>query len=141
MSQPKITAFANELLDKIFAYLLDKGDWLALCKTHRSFKASGLRFLFRNIRIPAQCVKDSTGRCSMLLGALNDMPRLSDSVETFQIDFQLQDPYPHGHFVLERAAVLAILSKLPNLKQLIVFIVDQAHTYGQPDFASDVAQL
>lgn len=141
MSRSKITTLANEVFDNIFGYLVDKKDALALCKTHRSFKASGQRFLFRNIRIPVQCVKDSTGRFSMLLGALNDMPRLSDSVETLQIDFQLQDPYPHGHFVLERAAVLAILSKLPNLKQLIVFIVDQAHTYGQPDFASDVAQL
>ena len=32
MSQSKITTFANETLDKIFAYLADKDDWLALIK-------------------------------------------------------------------------------------------------------------
>ena len=70
MSQPTITAFAKELLDRIFAYLVDKGDWLALCKTHRSFKASGQRLLFRDIQIPAQHSAHSTRRCSMLVGGL-----------------------------------------------------------------------
>jgi len=32
MSQSKITTFANETLDKIFAYLADKDTWLALIK-------------------------------------------------------------------------------------------------------------
>jgi len=32
MSQSKITTFANETLDKIFAYLANKNAWLALIK-------------------------------------------------------------------------------------------------------------
>jgi hypothetical protein len=44
----------NELLDKIFVHLTDKNDWLRLCQTHRSFKASAQRLLFRDVRLPAQ---------------------------------------------------------------------------------------
>ncbi|KAI4943608.1 hypothetical protein J4E91_009245 [Alternaria rosae] len=47
MSQSKITTFANEILDKIFAYLTNKDDWFALIKTHRSFRASAQQLLFR----------------------------------------------------------------------------------------------
>ncbi|CAN9322982.1 unnamed protein product [Alternaria alternata] len=124
MSQPKITAFANELLDRIFAYLVDKGDWLALCKTHRSFKASGQRLLFRDIQIPAQHSAHSTGRCSMLLGTLTAASHLVGLVETLQIDCCLK-----GDLVLERDSIHAILTKVQTIQRLTIFIVDQPHEY------------
>ncbi|CAN9323796.1 unnamed protein product [Alternaria alternata] len=124
MSQPKITAFANELLDRIFAYLVDNGDWLALCKTHSSFKASGQRLLFRDIQIPAQHSAHSTGRCSMLLGTLTAASHLVGLVETLQIDCCLK-----GDLVLERDSIHAILTKVQTIQRLTIFIVDQPHEY------------
>lgn len=124
MSQPKITTFANELLDKVFAYLVSKDDWLALCKTHRSFKASGQQLLFCDIQIPAQHTTGSPGRCSMLQRALTAAAHLADSVETLQIDCRLEGAFPYGDLVLERDAIRAILSRLRGL-HLTVFVVEQ----------------
>jgi hypothetical protein len=141
MSQPLITTFANEILDKIFGYLVDKNDVLSLCKTHRSFKASGQLSLFRNIQIPAQHVEGSTGRCYMLLDALDGLPHLFDLVETLQIDLRIENAYPYGGLVLERAAINTILSKLRNLQHLIIFIADQPLVHGQSHVVFDVAQM
>ncbi|KAG9188029.1 hypothetical protein G6011_01952 [Alternaria panax] len=127
MSQLRITTFADEVLDKIFAYLVDKGDWLALCKAHRSFKASGQRLLFCDIRIPAQHGAHSTGHCSILLWALSTASHLMDLVETLQIDCRLED----DGLVLERDAIRAILSKFQSLQHLIVFIVEQPQWYSK----------
>ncbi|CAN9202097.1 unnamed protein product [Alternaria alternata] len=130
MSQPEITAFANELLDKIFAYLIDKSDWLALCKTHRSFKASGQRLRFRDIQIPSQHSAHSTGRCSMLLGALTTASHLMDLVETLQVDCRLRQD-----LVFERDSIHAILAKVQSIQRLTIFIVDQPDKYQTMLFA------
>ncbi|CAN9314660.1 unnamed protein product [Alternaria sp. RS040] len=134
MSQPKITAFANEILDNIFSLLIDKDDWLALCKTHRSFKASGQRLLFRDIQIPAQHSAHSTGRCSMLLGALTAASHLLGFVETLQIDCCLK-----GDLVLERDSIHAILTKVQTIQRLTIFIVDQPHEDLAYDLRNEIS--
>ncbi|KAL1795327.1 hypothetical protein ACET3X_007143 [Alternaria dauci] len=137
MSQPKITTFANELLDKIFAYLVDKDDWRALCTTHRSFTASGQRFIFGDIEIPAQHRSSSTARCSLLLRALTDSPHLVELVQTLQIDCCLED-----NLVLEQDAIRAILAKIQSLQRLNVFIVEQPELHLTTAFTSyDIAYM
>ncbi|KAI4640419.1 hypothetical protein J4E93_008625 [Alternaria ventricosa] len=103
MSQSKITTFANETLDKIFAYLADKDAWLALIKA---------------------------------------APHLAGSVQTLQIDCQLEGAYPYGKLSLERDAIREILAKLANLQNLTIFILDDPRsTFEQMDASSEIAQM
>jgi hypothetical protein len=142
MSQPKITTFTNELLDKIFAKVDDKSSWLALIKTHRNFKASSQQLLFRDIHIPAQCIIGSEARCLLLLKALKAAPYLLDAVQTIQLDCRLVGAYPYGDLVLERDAIREIISKLSNLQSLTVFIPDQPSlSPEQTDAGSEIAQM
>ncbi|KAI4957944.1 hypothetical protein J4E86_005084 [Alternaria arbusti] len=117
MSQSKITTFANETLDKIFAYLANKDAWLALIKVHN-------------------------GRCSMLSTALTAAPHLAGSVQTLQIDCQLEGAYPYGKLSLERDAIREILAKIANLQNLTIFILDDPRsTFQQMDASSEIAQM
>jgi hypothetical protein len=142
MPQPKITAFANETLDKVFIFLEDKSDWLALIKTHRSFKASAQRLFFRDLQVPAQRTSSSPGCCSMLLRAITANPHLADSVRTLQIDCRLENAYPYGDLLLERDSIRDILAKLPDLRSLTIFVVEQpASLSRQTDAASEIAQM
>jgi hypothetical protein len=141
-SQPKIMTFANEISDKIFGQLANKDEWLALCKTHRSFKSSAQQLLFHDIQVPAQHVAGSTGRCSQLSGALTAAPHLVGSVRALQIDFQLEGAYPYGHLILEQDAIRAILASIPSLQHLTVFIVEQPQVFfEQMDASSQLAQM
>jgi hypothetical protein len=95
-SQLKITTFANEILDKVFAHLTNKDEWLALCRTYRSFKSSAQQLLFRDIQIPVQHVIGSAGRCFQLSSVLTGASHLIHSVRAIQIDCRLEGAYPYA---------------------------------------------
>lgn len=66
-----------------------------------------------------------------LATAITTSPHLGDYVETLRLELALVTKVSSGNFVLDKAAITSLLSKLKRLRELVIVIVEQPLRYVQ----------